>query len=339
MRDAGSDSQEPLKGVVAMSKRALVAAIVGLLLLSLACGEDYNPAQPPLKGWSPLGLEESQVIDLELSRPYLYACTYLDGLSRMRLSRPEEGWKSLGFAGEYCYDVEVLRDGTILAAVASGLFRSKDAGRTWRATGGGYDGTLTRLTSCCGAVFAGTGGSGLHRSDDGGESWTEISNYGLDYQFKLLCHPADCGFILTTAYTMRETDILLVSLDGGETWTPPNLHYYQGPRALAVDPTDANVAYVGTAGAVLKTADGAESWTPILEPPEAPWIKAIAFAGGPAERFFAAGSGYLYIVDDDGATWERVRTTVDNDITDLVCDPIRGIVFMSTTAGVYKYVL
>jgi photosystem II stability/assembly factor-like uncharacterized protein len=322
-----------------MSKRILLAVLVSLLLLSLACGED-NPAKPPVKGWSALGPDEMQVTDLEIAWPYLYACTYPDGLWQMKLTPSGRGWEPLGYSGEYCYDVEVLRDGTILAATSSGLFLSQDAGRTWTPSGGGYGGTVIRLTSCCGAVFAGTGGYGIYRSEDGGRRWTEVYNNAIQYQIQFLCHPANCGFILTTAYTPREDDLLLVSLDGGASWTPrmgPALSYYHGPRAIAVDPTDGNVAYVGTAGAVLRTVDGGASWTPVLEPPEAPWIKALAFDARLPKRFFAAGSGYLYIADEDGETWERARTPFDDEITDLVCDPTRSIVYMSTTAGVYKY--
>jgi hypothetical protein len=340
--DAATGNQEPMKGVRAMRKRVLIATFVGLLLLSLACGEGGNPAQPSVKGWSALGLEESQVIDLEFARPYLYACTFLDGLWRMKLTPGGSGWERLGFAGEYCYDVEVLRDGTVLAAASSGLFLSHDAGRTWVTSDGGYSGAVMRLTSCCGSAFAGTSGYGVYRSDDGGRTWARTSSDAIQYQFQFVCHPADCNFILTTAITPREDDVLFVSLDGGQTWNPrpwADLHYYHEPRAIAVDPTDARVAYIGTAGAVLKTTDGAASWTPVLEPPEAPWIKALTFDIGLEKRFYAAGSGYLYIADEDGESWERVRIPVDNDATDLACDPLRGIVFMSTTAGVYEYVL
>ena len=54
------------------------------------------------------------------------------------------------------------------------------------------------------------------------------------------------------------------SADAGMSWAPANAGIgSSGIGALAVSPTDAKVAYVSTATALLRTMDGGATWSPL----------------------------------------------------------------------------
>ncbi len=103
-----------------------------------------------------------------------------------------------------------------------GVFRSSDAGKTWRATSHGlFDHNVNCLAlspnfSDDGIAYAGTG-SGIYRSENGGKLWRDLSM------------PADDETVLSLAlspnfrddgaiYAGTEAHGLLLSNDGGHTW-------------------------------------------------------------------------------------------------------------------------
>jgi photosystem II stability/assembly factor-like uncharacterized protein len=101
-----------------------------------------------------------------------------------------------------------------------GVWRSDDAGRTWKAQNSGlvhktvY--AVATAPGAAGAVYAATFGGGIYRSDDGGKSWQQKSK-GLTI---MDCHavqvlPSDPRAVF--AGTLNGG--LFISTDAGETWT------------------------------------------------------------------------------------------------------------------------
>ena len=122
---------------------------------------------------------------------------------------------------------------------------------------------------------------GLYRSDDRGESWTDIANgVPSDFGFGLAIHPRnpDCAWIVPLesdqfrctpegklrAYRTR---------DAGASWQPLTSGLSQQGAyetvlrdALAVDPLDRVGVYFGTrSGKVFGSADEGETWTRVIE--------------------------------------------------------------------------
>jgi hypothetical protein len=327
--------------------RDAVALCLGVLVFALACGDD-NPVGPLEEGWYAMDLGESFVVDLEFAWPYLFAATAGDGLFRAKVSFSEPEWRLIGFAGETCNLVQLLRNGTLLVSsrkvidekiplYSYGLYSSNDMGRTWTQ----MDSTgLLCVTSCCDALIGVRGGGEVYKSVDGGVSWWEISRIGFTGWSQIACHPDDCSFMLATPDRVRFSP-LLVSHDGGETWSSATLscpHGCSSPRGIAMDPKDKEVAYVGTLGAVLRTSDRGATWTPIIEPAEAPWFRAVIHDPIRANHVYAGGEGYVYVTPDAGNTVERIETPDDKPIWDLVCFGNRKMLFITTGAAVYRYV-
>ncbi|MCX6020780.1 MAG: YCF48-related protein [Chloroflexi bacterium] len=76
-------------------------------------------------------------------------------------------------------------------------------------------------------------------------------------------------------------------------------------HALAFSAEDPNVAYFGHHNGILRTADGGQTWKPLVDRPN---FDAMNLAVGPAagSRMYLAGHDIFQISTDSGATWQPV---------------------------------
>lgn len=123
-------------------------------------------------------------------------------------------------------------------------------------------------------VYAGTNGSGIYRSADGGQTWAA---HGLDGQIvkALAVSPHDPHVI----FAGTKPAAMFCSRDGGQSWTeqlgfrhirgrrlwfspaePPDWRAYV--QAITISPTDPEVLLAGIEfGAVVRSTDGGQSWS------------------------------------------------------------------------------
>lgn len=122
---------------------------------------------------------------------------------------------------------------------------------------------------------------GLYRSDDRGESWTDIANgVPSDFGFGLAIHPrdADCAWIVpleSDEFRCTPEGRLRVyrTRDAGASWHPladglPQEGAYETVLrdGLAVDPLDGAGVYFGTrSGKVFGSADEGDHWTELVD--------------------------------------------------------------------------
>ncbi len=120
-------------------------------------------------------------------------------------------------------------------------------------------------------VYAGTRGEGVLRSDDGGQSWQPAGLAGQVVK-ALAASPTQPGVV----YAGTKPPALYVSRDGGGAWTelpafrrarafwwlsPAEADLKPYVQAIALSPTDPQLLLIGIeAGAVLRSADGGQSW-------------------------------------------------------------------------------
>ncbi len=201
--------------------------------------------------------------------------------------------------------------GTVLAACNDLFFgltvqRSTDMGRTWKAgsSAPSYAGDdaekVTRVWSLRpapregeGVVYAGVEASGLFRSIDGGDTWTEVAS--------LRGHPTH------------------------DTWNPGNggkcLH------SIVLDPADDQRMYVAAStGGIYRSDDRGESWRPVSQgirmdfapedqryPASGQCVHKFGMVAGRPGRIWLQNHGGVYRSDDGGESWVEVGRSLPSD--------------------------
>ncbi|MBV9324572.1 MAG: hypothetical protein JO352_12380 [Chloroflexi bacterium] len=136
--------------------------------------------------WSRV-LTGGHVTSLAVAPEVIFAGTEVDGILRS-----EDGGRTWSSANPGLLDLTVLalalspafeRDGTGLAATASGVYRTRNAGKSWREIDLGLEVAVQCLALSPTfaedrLALAGTEADGLLRSDDGGARWEPVA--GLD---------------------------------------------------------------------------------------------------------------------------------------------------------------
>lgn len=232
------------------------------------------------------------------------------GLFRYQ-SHDRRAWKSMGPAllGDEVYTSAFDRESGMVFAGANSVFygpavrRSEDWGEHWDTGGAGlaYGAddaeTVTRIWSIRPAgnrvVYAGVEASGLFRSLDGGDQWTEVA--------ALRQHPTH------------------------DSWVPG----YGGKclHTIAIDPFDSERLYIAcSAGGIYRSDDRGESWRPINRGiraefnPEAEQYPESGqcvhkFWMSPARpgRLWLQNHGGVYRSDDGGDAWVYVGASLPSD--------------------------
>jgi len=209
-------------------------------------------------------------------------------------------WTKAALAGQ---DAMNLADGegeTVWTAGHNVFAKSTDGGATW--TDVRPDG-LPSLDLHGFAVdpndpatlFAAVAGEGLYRSDDGGESFEEVSSEVGGSVMALAV--TDDGRML--AGDMEQG--LLASKDGGETWQVAAEAEVMG---LAINPADPQTIVAGGPG-ILRSSDGGRTWGQALALGQG--AGPVAWSASDPEVGYAVGfDRQLYRTDDRGRSWRAV---------------------------------
>jgi photosystem II stability/assembly factor-like uncharacterized protein len=188
----------------------------------------------------------------------------------------------------------IERQPVVFVGTDNGLFKSIDHGKTWQLVRGGLPsravnsimhrpGNMMTFYALMAPELQGGGGqSGVWKSVDGGETWTEASA-GLSREY----HP-DKGRMFSSNYYRMAFDagdpniIYLANLshgggvwrsqDGGVSWKAIfqnvnsgwDLENSAAVYSLAVDPNRNGVVYAGTATHLYRSVDYGSSWQQVM---------------------------------------------------------------------------
>jgi len=228
--------------------------------------------------------------------------------------------------------------GALLAGTDSGIFVSRDEGRSWSATG--ETGRVLALAASARAAFAGTDGRGVLSSNDGGRSWARIDAFAPRKVLSLLA-------TRDAIYAGTDGEGLLASSDGGRTWTrmSPGLPESAQVEALAIaggrpfaalyakglyawsagrwsragDVIPFALAAIGDVliaghnpGGLFRSEDLGASWSKAAADSLAPYPPVLAGApvwtlASEGDLLFAGAADGIYVSEDRGATWTRAR--------------------------------
>ncbi len=169
------------------------------------------------------------------------------------------------------------------AHLDGGLWVSDDgAGARWRRLAGGLDrphiySLAARRIGDKVSIFAGTQPAALYRSDDFGESWTELASLrdvpGTDkWTFPPPPHIAHVKSTVfhpdepATIFALVEQGALLKSVDDGTSWTEltsysePDDEAYRDTHRLVIGNDDSDVFFLATGEGLYRSGDGGASW-------------------------------------------------------------------------------
>jgi photosystem II stability/assembly factor-like uncharacterized protein len=238
-----------------------------------------------------------------------------------------------------------------MGATGGGVWRSDDAGASWRSLadssfGTGSVGAIAVAPSDPNVVYVGMGetpirgnvshGDGLYRSTDAGQTWRHIGLARTSQVARIRVHPRDPDLVYVAAqgrvFGPNPERGVYRSRDGGATWERIlAVDDRTGASDIAMDPLNPRVLYAGfwqvvrrpwtlesggPGSSLWKSTDGGDTWTRLTGQegnglPKGVLGKiGIAVSPVQAGRVFAmieAEAGGLFRSDNGGRDWQRVH--------------------------------
>lgn len=190
-----------------------------------------------------------------------------------------------------------------------GIYRTTDGGETWIQTLESYEifSAVEISVSDPEIVYAASNES-VHRSEDGGQTWTLVKGDGwgppgisTGFPIDMQCDPRDPDRIFINNYGGGN----FLSEDGGRTWQNASTGYTgEDSFSVAVDPNDPALVYAAGFGGIWSSNDGGVTWYGITNPPEGQRLgyEQIAVDLSQSGHLLA---GKLHIVEstDGGTSW------------------------------------
>ncbi|KPJ93391.1 MAG: hypothetical protein AMS18_05805 [Gemmatimonas sp. SG8_17] len=212
-------------------------------------------------------------------------------------------WRNIGpanMAGRVT-DIEAVEGNfahVLVGAASGGVWKSTNAGTTWKAIFTEYGtaniGDIAVFQPDPSIIWVGTGesctrnsagwGDGVYKSTDGGETFSNMGLQDTHHIGEVLTHPSDPNTVYVAAqgHLWGHTGErgLFKTTDGGQTWKKLTNGLPDDGRTGAtdvkMDPSNPNVLYVafwerlrrpyrfdsgGPNGGIFKSVDGGETWT------------------------------------------------------------------------------
>src|SRR6266581_2069207 len=242
-----------------------------------------------------------------------------------------------------------------VAAASGGVWKSDDSGTRFRPV---FDeqpvqsiGAIALDSKNSKNVWVGTGeswtrntvsiGDGMHKSTDGGETWTHGGLENSERIAKIVVSPknSDTVFVAVPGALFSDSPDrgLYRTTDSGKTWNQilKGGNLSTGCTSIAVDPTNPDVMFAAmwdfrrkgweyrsggegptapSASGLFRTTDGGNTWTEITPEankgfPKKPYGRiAVAVAPSNAKRVYAfveSPDSALFVSDDGGVTWNK----------------------------------
>ncbi len=161
-----------------------------------------------------------------------------------------------------------------------------------------------------------------YASRDGGATWQALGSFYGNLG-TLLVDPADPSDIYITANSSLTGDTMVVSRDGGQSWTTVSLP--ENGLALAGDPADPDRIWLGGRSGLASSVDGGQTFAVVDDSP----VTALTVLRN--HRVIAAGAALRY--SDGQATHAARQPGLDVSFSAVVASPRDpGTVFAATTA-------
>ncbi len=286
-----------------------------------------------------IGLSGYMIRELRLYDNYLYAATD-NGIYSKNINEQDTLWTHLGLEDQLILSLAVINHNSIVAgctnnfgsSAESPVYRTDDGGDNWYCYSAGieYDSlfqtfSLDTHPGLPGVVLS-TDASSVSRITDDDPVWELLwgqwNSIGYGVHF-IRFHPENPDIIWGGGESGMHAAFLLRSYDGGNTWDETILWYLVGGdnacHIIAFDPHDGQIIYAGMEGRIIKTSDGGDNWSVILDgaaDEEIPWFDVWGLAVSEHDNQIVYSSCFqrniyeellLFISEDGGETWAEVN--------------------------------
>jgi photosystem II stability/assembly factor-like uncharacterized protein len=291
------------------------------------------------------------------------------GLYRSR--NGDERWESIGDKlGTEPHVFAILADpkrrGRVTVGTHDGVWRSDDAGESWRRLSAPKPGlgvwSLARHPKEPDTLFAGYEPCAIHRSTDDGATWSKLD---VDVTFPAVsAHPDIPKRVISVAvdpsnpqeiYASLEVGGLLRSLDGGARWQSviDGIYIDEGfvdIHSVVVNPVRAGQLTIATRFGVFRSDDKGAHWRDLGAPllrPAGSYCRVLRYAPGDEDTLYLAAAndfdgdrGALFVSEDNGRSWLKAEPDVvlRTPVFGLAVDPNNpDSVFFSSKIGQLVY--
>ena len=253
-----------------------------------------------------------------------------------------------------------------------GILKSTDGGNTWTNIpgpfaggegGGARIGGLAVQPNNASVVLAAVGccapgPSGVYRSANGGQTWTQVLNAGYAEAYNVIFDPHTPN----TAYASLDANGVYKSTNAGVTWAAANGAGASalplsgnGRVALAMDPNTTTTLWAAIASntnsnlaGLFKTTDGGNTWTNLPDTPSfcgtqcwydlalavQPGNSNVIFAGGQATYAPPSGGSVVQSLDG-GDTW-TIYDNLHPDTHALAFSQDGSILYVGNDGGMFS---
>jgi hypothetical protein len=320
-------------GGIGVSGMRLLAATGAAWYASSTGFISWNPSPaPPFAAFRLL-------VDASLpSRVYAFG----DGLARS--TNAGFSWERLdaGIPGLGASRVAATTAGSALVGTnARGILRSDDLGGTFAASSDGFTTTSVEqlvVDPVDPANALAGGGPTLFGSTDGGRTWSPRA-FGSSFFAGVLAYaPSDPQVVYGASFT-GAIGVAKRSVDRGMNWTPvPLPASFNFANAVAVDPTDPDVAYLAVDTALYTTTSGGMPWAPAGSGLPSDFIRDLAVDPAEPATVYAALGASVWRSTDHAASWQPTGALpAGAAVTDLLVDPLRSrTLYAATMNGVFR---
>jgi uncharacterized protein (TIGR03437 family) len=235
--------------------------------------------------------------------------------------------------------VDASSSTTLYTATAQGFFVSTDGAASWQASkfpnfSGELIVAIVAHPTQAGTVFVSFGADGLIpntllRSTDFGRTWTQLTVVAPPNQLE--------APILAILFGSNGTLILgtpsglLISTDGGKTFSAGANQQVDNAQELAISPSNPSILYAVNVSGVLRSSDGGQTFTPVLSSVNFTEFSRIAVDPRNPSTVYAADYDLLYQSTNAGQTWSQLSLPYPISPQLLNVSPADSRVFLGAT--------
>ncbi len=240
------------------------------------------------------------------------------------------------------------QDGLMLAATAAGLYRTTDGGHQWqRCQNGLPDPRITTVVFAPAAAtppiaFAATADGRLFQTQDGGETWPEITAWaGLGFISAITLSP---NFVQDQTIFLATPEGVFRSQDGGRTWESSTFGLLDLEiLCLACAPNfgESELLWAGSAlGGLYRSRNSARSWRDAGQGLPDMAIQCMVVSPNFAQDqtlYVGTESDGIYRSTDGGATWHPCASLLAGQSINALTISVDGQTLLAGTGeGVYR---